>query len=422
MSDRAWQAQNGAGDDSGWTARGATPPPPPAWDQPQPAPPVGSPYPGGYPGGSTPPGGRTPPGGWAPPPKPGLIPLRPLSFGTLLWAPFRTLRRNPAATFGSGLVVQLASALIAAGVIIPVTLFVTTRIAQAPRDELDAVATGSISILLLSTLVPIAVSIVASAFLQGVMVVDVASGTLGDRLGFGALWRRAARRIWPLIGWTALVAVAVMLVVGLAFAAIIVAIVIGDPLSIVITILLVFAAALGVAVLAAWLGTKLALVPSVIVLEHAGIGTAVRRSWRLTDGYFWRTLGTLLLVGLMLSVAAQVVVQPVSLVGSLLAVVIDPTGTGAAIAITIVTTAITFLLSLVIGAIASVVQAALIAVITIDLRMRKEGLDLELQRHVEAREAGRPVGDPYANVPQQAGAPGATAPAAPQAPPAWPQS
>jgi len=27
--------------------------------------------------------------------------------------------------------------------------------------------------------------------------------------------------------------------------------------------------------------------------------------------------------------------------------------------------------------------------------MRKEGLDLELQRHVEARDAGQPVGDPY---------------------------
>ena len=41
-----------------------------------------------------PPPGR---GRWTPPPKPGLLPLRPMGFGTLLWAPFRTLRRNPAA-------------------------------------------------------------------------------------------------------------------------------------------------------------------------------------------------------------------------------------------------------------------------------------------------------------------------------------
>ena len=385
MSDRAWQGRNGASDQSHWTAPGEVPPPDSA------AP--GGPYPGANPGGPHP--GAQPPGGWAPPPKPGLLPLRPLSFGTLLWAPFRTLRRNPAATFGTGLVVQLASALIAAAVLVPVFLVFSARVTQASIEEQDAVITGSISIVLLTMLVPVVVSIVATAFLQGVMVVDVGTGTIGERLGFGALWRRAAARIWPLIGWTALVAVAVLLLIGLAVAAIVLAFVIGDPLAIAITILLVVVAALGVAVLAAWLGTKLALVPSVIVLERAGIGRAIRRSWQLTDGYFWRTLGTLLLVGVILNVAAQVVVQPVSIVGSLLAVLIDPTGTGPALTITIVTTVVSALLSLVIGAVTSVVQAALIAVIMIDLRMRKEGLDLELQRHVEARDAGRPVGDPY---------------------------
>jgi len=385
VSDRAWQGRNGASDQSHWTAPGEVPPPDSA------AP--GGPYPGANPGGPHP--GAQPPGGWAPPPKPGLLPLRPLSFGTLLWAPFRTLRRNPAATFGTGLVVQLASALIAAAVLVPVFLVFSARVTQASIEEQDAVITGSISIVLLTMLVPVVVSIVATAFLQGVMVVDVGTGTIGERLGFGALWRRAAARIWPLIGWTALVAVAVLLLIGLAVAAIVLAFVIGDPLAIAITILLVVVAALGVAVLAAWLGTKLALVPSVIVLERAGIGRAIRRSWQLTDGYFWRTLGTLLLVGVILNVAAQVVVQPVSIVGSLLAVLIDPTGTGPALTITIVTTVVSALLSLVIGAVTSVVQAALIAVIMIDLRMRKEGLDLELQRHVEARDAGRPVGDPY---------------------------
>ena len=50
------------------------------------------------------------------------------------------------------------------------------------------------------------------------------------------------------------------------------------------------------------------------------------------------------------------------------------------------------MLSLLIGAITAVVQAALVAVIYIDLRMRKEGLDLELERYVELarrRTAGR---------------------------------
>lgn len=41
-------------------------------------------------------------------------------------------------------------------------------------------------------------------------------------------------------------------------------------------------------------------------------------------------------------------------------------------------------------------QAALVAVIYIDLRMRTEALDLELVRHIEQRDAGIPVTDPYA--------------------------
>jgi len=70
----------------------------------------------------------TAPGGWTPPPKPGLLPLRPLGFGTLLWAPFRTLRRNPAATFGSGLVVQLASVVATAAVFVPFLLYTFSRV------------------------------------------------------------------------------------------------------------------------------------------------------------------------------------------------------------------------------------------------------------------------------------------------------
>ena len=38
--------------------------------------------------------------GWTPPPKPGLIPLHPLSFGTIIGSSFRVMRRNPGPTFG----------------------------------------------------------------------------------------------------------------------------------------------------------------------------------------------------------------------------------------------------------------------------------------------------------------------------------
>jgi hypothetical protein len=404
-------------------------PPPPAYPLPAPgAYPSPAPYPGqgGYPpqGAYPPPAAYGPPapGGWTPPPKPGLLPLRPLGFGTLLWAPFRTLRRNPAPTFGSGLVVQLVSAVATAAVLVPFLVMTFARLDGATTADTDAILAGTIGGFLLLMLVPIALSVVAGAFLQGVMVVDVATGTVGDRLGFGALWKRAAKRIWPLIGWTLLVAAALIVAFALLFGVVFLAAATSaTPFGVVIGVVIALFLGLGLLVLGAWVGVKLALVPSVIVLEHAGIRTAMARSWRLTDNAYWRTFGVLLLVGVILNIAAQVVVQPVSLVGTILAAVIDPTGTGAALTITIITTIVTLVLSLLIGAITAVVQAALVAVIYIDLRMRKEGLDLELERYVELRDAGQPVDDPYA-VPEPAAAtawaPAAAAPGSEQ-PPTW---
>lgn len=388
--------------DHDWAQPVPPPPPsgasvPPPYVPPSP-PPAAGPTPYGAPGGWPPPPG---PQAWTPPPRPGLLPLRPMGFGTLLWAPFRTLRRNPAPVFGTGLVVQLVSAVATAVVFIPLFVWLVGRIESASAADVDAILSGAVGWIILLSLVPIGISVVAGAFLQGVMVVEVASGTLGEKLSFGALWRRAASRIWPLIGWTLIVGVVVggvfVVVVGAVIAF---AVLFPDPATVLAVVLLALGVLLGLAVLGAWIGTKLALVPSVIVLERAGVVAAVRRSWALTNGNFWRTFGLIVLVGLILSFAAQVVVQPVSFIGTILAFIIDPTAGDASLAISLGTTVVAMVLSVLIGAITAVVQAALIAVIYIDLRMRTEGLDLELERHVEARDAGRPVGDPYLPAPE----------------------
>ena len=105
---------------------------------------------------------------------------------------------------------------------------------------------------------------------------------------------------------------------------------------------------------------------------------------------------------IIVSVAAQVVVQPISLLFGLGVGVLAPNGTeesGFSSEWLLIGGLYLFIgiVQLVFGAISAVVQAATVSVIYVDLRIRKEGLDLELIRFVEARETGRtaPDEDPF---------------------------
>ena len=360
------------------------PPVAPGQDAPnQTGPYAGSPYPGSAPGQ-----------GWTPPPKPGLIPLRPIGFGTLLGASFQVLRRNPKATFGSALIVQAVIMLVTVLIVGLVTFWAIDRIDSAPLDQKDAVAAGSVLAGALSAIIPIALSLIASALLQAVIVIEVARATLGEKLRLGALWRTAASRLWPLVLWTGLLTVALFIGVAVIAAFVVLLISVGGTAGFVAGVLVGIFGGLVLAAASAFLYTKTSVVPSLIVLEKLSVRASVVRSWSLTRGYFWRTLGVLLLIGLIVQVITQIVTTPVSLLMGLGAMLIDPNGTLSE-ETTYIVTALTLIIAIPVAAVAAVVQSAAIALIYLDLRMRKEGLDLELARYVESAAQGGDVPDPY---------------------------
>jgi len=325
--------------------------------------------------------------------------LRPLGFGTLIGAPFQVLRRNPKATFGSAVLVQAVVLLVSVLSLGGVTAFAVSRISMADSTDVDAVAAGSIVAIVLAALVPAAFGLLASAWLQGVIVTEVAHGTLGEKLRMRALWRGIVGRRAALLGWIAIEAAAVIVAVAL-IAAIVTALVLLGTAGIVLGILVGIFGALGLGVLWVWLSTKLCLVPSAIVLERASIRIAVARSWRLTDRFFWRTFGVQILVGAICTVATEIVTLPFSFALPLVLSLLAPTGDQSSVTfvvVMIVLYAVQMLVTLVIGGITSVVQSATSALIYLDLRMRKEGLDLTLIRFVEARQAGAATtSDPFA--------------------------
>jgi hypothetical protein len=362
-------------------------PPPSPYGAPAPAPfgaPDGAPAPGQ-------------PAGWTPPPKPGLVPLRPLAFGTLLGASFQVLRRNPRPMFGFALIITAIVSLSAGLVVGLVTVGALTRIESALDEDVDAIAAGSIALIILAGLVAVALSLVASAILQGVVSLEVARGTLGEKLRLGGLWRAARGRIGALIGWTLLltaalvvaIVIVILIIVGLSIA--------GGAAGVVVGVLLGLALFGGLAVLGSWIGTRLALVPSALMIERLPLRAAITRSWTLSIGYFWRTFGTLILVAFILSFAGQIITTPVQLVFSLGGGLLNPNADeDAMLGTLLVGSLVTTVISVVIGAISAVVQSATAALIYIDLRMRKEGLDLELAHFVEARQAGATeIADPF---------------------------
>ncbi|AMB57867.1 hypothetical protein [Microterricola viridarii] len=333
--------------------------------------------------------------GWTPPPKPGLIPLRPLGFGTLLGAPFQVLRRNPKATFGSALLVQALSVLVSLVVLGPVTFIAIDRMERASAAESDAVAAGSVAAILLAALIPVLLTVLASAVLQGVIVLEVARATLGEKLGLFALWKTALRRMWPLLGWVLLLAAGYVVVLAVAVGAVVLLAVQG-PALLGLTITVGVLLGLGTVALLAWLTVKTSLVPCLIMLEQLGVRAAISRSWSLTRGYFWKTLGVQFLIGFIVNLVSQVVTTPISLLYGFATTLIDPNNALGTIAPAVASYLLLMLVTLVITSIAIVAQSAAVALIYIDLRMRKEGLDLELLRFVEARELGEQgVADPY---------------------------
>ncbi|MET1017574.1 MAG: hypothetical protein ABWX76_12185 [Leifsonia flava] len=332
--------------------------------------------------------------GWTPPPKPGIIPLRPLSFGTLLGAPFQMLKRNPKATFGSALLIQGIVGVATIAAIVPFTLWIVGRVDNASVEDQSEVIAGSVGLGILVGVVLFAVSLLASALLQGVIVLEAARATLGEKLTLGALWKRVLPRVLPLVGWLLLLGIGFTL--ALAFLVLIAVLIFAQGegflgLGIAYSVL----AGIGLLVLSVWIYTKTLLVPCAIVLERLGILAAVRRSWVLVRGAFWKVFGVNLLVAVIVNTIAQIVTAPLSILVGFGTTILDPNGSGDQVAFLVITNGLVLLVTIIIGAVASVVQSGTIAFLYIDRRIRTEALDLDLQRAVEARESGTEAADPY---------------------------
>lgn len=125
-----------------------------------------------------------------------------------------------------------------------------------------------------------------------------------------------------------------------------------------------------------WLRVRTMLVPAGLMLEGGKFWATVARAWRLTRGSFWRLTGLYLLVWILTAVVSGIITVPGSMIASV--VMDDPMLTsGGAIAVSAVSQVIALTLT-------TVFSAGVVALAYIDARMRREGLDVELARAMQA--------------------------------------
>jgi hypothetical protein len=378
QEDRPWQPP------SGQPQWGQNPQPPqqPQWGQ-NPQPPQQPQWgqnPQQAPGWPGPPHGQF--HGYQAPPKPGIIPLRPLGLGEILYGAFQACRRNPLSTFGTAILFQVVVAVVT----VLLTIGLTGSLATFdPFTASSAEVTGLVASALSVGSVLILLTSVGVLILQGVLIIPIARAVLDERTGFSELWKLAGRRILPLIGlgailfllWTVSVVVLVLVLVGLSLAL--------EDAAIAIVVIGVLAA---VAV-AIWLNIKWIMAPAALMLEGVGPIAALRRSWTLTTGNWWRTFGILVLTSIIVSIITQVVATPVSF----LAFGFGSFTTAPASAETAILESLPMLLivqavTAVFTAIGFAFQAGVTALLYVDLRIRREGFDIVLLRENEARAHG----------------------------------
>jgi hypothetical protein len=362
---------------------GYGPPPPGYGPQPRYGPPPGY---GGQPCGPPPPSGYGQ--SWPAAPAPGGVPLRPLALGDIYSGALNSARRNPAATFGLAAIMATIYAVV----------YATLRY-LAIRHQGAPVGASALFV------VDYPVSFLIQFVTTGLLTAVIGRGVLGRKVSFSEAWHNA--RLLSVIG-----------------AALLLGLIDFGPIAIVIGLVIVlavghaggFAAAVGVvggiAALVAFVlfGVRLCLTMPAVVLERLGPRAAIGRSWGLSRGSFWRLFGIKLLTLFIISIATVLIELPFDLAagGSTIIAGGDVTATSSVVLVLVTAVGVIVALSLM-----QPMKTGTTVLLYLDLRMRREGLDLALRNAAQGQDL---TGDELVTIWQP--------PVAGQAPPAgaapWP--
>lgn len=302
--------------------------------------------------------------------QPGIIPLRPLTLGEILDGSFRAIRTNPGVMFG----------LSAAVVVVTVALstlvgyYVVAVLQSTWPDflgDLDPTATSGVVSSFSSSagsVISALVMLFVQPILTGLLIVSVSRSVLGKKVSLSEVWNLTRGRKLRLLGFSLALSLVGLLAMAVVVGLVVLLAVNNQDVAAVAT------GILGAALLAVggvWVSTRTLLVAPTMALEGTSFRQAVTRGWKLTYGSFWRLFGIYLLVTVMMSIISSLLQTPVGLVSGFM--LTNPDLQIVGVVLNAVSLALTETVTL-------AYTGAVIALLYVDVRIRREGLDVELAR------------------------------------------
>lgn len=311
------------------------------------------------------------PGGRVPPPvQRGIVPLRPLGMGEIYDGAFKSVRANPRVMFGlSAIVVTLTviiETLTQRSTLGAINSIATPSVSGEAELGLDDVL-GSTSGLALSGVI----SFVSVTLLTGLLMISVSRSVIGQQVSLAEAWQRARPLVWRLLGLTLLVML-LTLAVPAVWLTLLVLTLVSESWG--LALLVGLAGGLATVVVLVWVAVRTMLATPALILEEQRVLAGLRRGWLLSRGSFWRLFGIYLLTMIIVGVVSSLILSPAQIVPLVLS--LDPLGVPAL--------AITAIASIIASVLTTPFAAAVTALLYIDVRIRREGLDVELAQAAEA--------------------------------------
>lgn len=310
--------------------------------------------------------------------QPGIMPLRPMTFGDFLAVPFKAIRFNRSVVIGGPLACFLAVGLVTTLAIWMTfsDLGVSSLYAGLPSDS-NGLRGETIAVLVLAG----AMWLLADAFARGIVAPGVARGVLGEHISLGRAWGMLRARAWQVLGLYGLATAITLVPLAIFGGLIALATTAGSGAAAGVLVIVIIASVLLIPFAVVY-GVLMGVAVPLVVLERGGVMASARRTFSLIKGRFWWSVLISFVASMLIGIVASVLTNVLQFGGVIVLAAVPSTSDAATLIFITVSTLASYLISAVLDA---CYLGSTFTLVYIDLRIRHEGFDSDLAEAAEAR-------------------------------------